>query len=189
MAFAVAGLFTSGETVIRNTACVNTSYPGFACHLDAIRHGKSPASACEAPHPAAGGGHVAIAIDGPAASGKSTLARCLAERLGLIMVNSGLMNRAVTWQILRMGVNPADPSAVAGSLRDMDLGCGLRDGMSVITVDGVDPGDALREPAVNAAVSFVAAVPEVRERLVAMQRDYLRLGHVEMEGRDIGTVG
>ena len=188
MAFAVAGLFTSGETVIRNTACVNTSYPGFACHLDAIRHGKSPASACEAPHPADGGGHVAIAIDGPAASGKSTLARCLAERLGLIMVNSGLMYRAVTWQILRMGVNPADPSAVAGSLRDMDLGCGLRDGMSVITVDGVDPGDALREPAVNAAVSFVAAVPEVRERLVAMQRDYLRLGHVVMEWRDIGTV-
>lgn len=140
------------------------------------------------PHQTDDGGHVAIAIDGPAASGKSTLARCLAERLGLIMVNSGMMYRAVTWKILRMGVDPADPAAVARSVQDMDLGCGLRDGMSVITVDGIDPGDALREPDVNAAVSLVAAVPEVRQRLVVMQREYLRHGHVVMEGRDIGTV-
>ncbi len=135
-----------------------------------------------------GGGNVAIAIDGPAASGKSTLARCLAQRLGLIMVNSGMMYRAVTWKILRMGVDPADTATVAASLHKMDLGCGLRDGMSVITVDGEDPGEELREPDVNAAVSLVAAVPEVRQRLVAMQRDYLRLGNVVMEGRDIGTV-
>jgi len=140
------------------------------------------------PDPTGGNGYVAIAIDGPAASGKSTLARCLAERLGLIMVNSGLMYRAVTWKILRMGADPSDSTEVARLLQDMDLGCGLRDGMSVITVDGVDPGDALREPAVNASVSLVAAVPEVRERLVALQREYLRLGHVVMEGRDIGTV-
>jgi CMP/dCMP kinase len=139
-------------------------------------------------NPTDGDTHVAIAIDGPAASGKSTLARCLAERLGLIMVNSGLMYRAVTWKVLGAGADPSKPDEVVRLLNDMDLGCGLHNGMSVITVDGVDPGDALREPAVNASVSLVAAVPEVRERLVALQREYLRLGHVVMEGRDIGTV-
>lgn len=132
--------------------------------------------------------HRAIAIDGTAASGKSTLARILSRKLGLIMVNSGAMYRAVTWKTLQLGIDPADRDAVAAAMRDMDIQCGI-DGLdSTILVDGTDPGEELRSEAVNAAVSLVAAVPEVRECLVDLQRDYLDLGDVVMEGRDIGTV-
>lgn len=132
--------------------------------------------------------HVAIAIDGPAASGKSTLAKELSSRLGLIMVNSGAMYRAVTWKVLERGIDPEDSAAVVEELGRMDLECGVDGLASTIRVDGVDPGDALRSEAVNRRVSTVAAIPEVRERLVALQRDYLRIGHVVMEGRDIGSV-
>lgn len=132
--------------------------------------------------------HVAIAIDGPAASGKSTLARALAARLGLVMVNSGEMYRAVTWKVLEEGADPADPQAVLGVLDAMDLSCGVRDGHSTIEVDGREPGEVLRSGEVNAQVSKVAAIPEVRRRLVALQRDYLNRTHVVMEGRDIGSV-
>lgn len=132
--------------------------------------------------------HRAIAIDGPAASGKSTLAKLLSRRLGLIMVNSGAMYRAVTWKLLQLGVDPADRAAVAAALRGMSLECGV-DGLdSTVRIDGIDPGDALRSEEVNANVSAVSAVPEVRECLVSLQRDYLKLGDVVMEGRDIGSV-
>jgi len=130
----------------------------------------------------------AIAIDGPAASGKSTLARKLAARLGLVMVNTGEMYRAVTWELLRRGVDPADRSAVLRALPEMELGCGVRDSCSTVKVGGVELGAELRGDAVNARVSEVSAIPEVRERLVRLQRDYLKLGDVVMEGRDIGTV-
>ncbi|WP_193214822.1 (d)CMP kinase [Luteolibacter marinus] len=132
--------------------------------------------------------HRAIAIDGPAASGKSTLARLLSQRLGLIMVNSGAMYRAVTWKVLQLGLDPNDRAAVVGALRLMEIECGV-DGLdSTVMVDGVDPGEELRSEEVNANVSAVAAVPEVRECLVSLQRDYLKLGDVVMEGRDIGSV-
>jgi cytidylate kinase len=132
--------------------------------------------------------HRAIAIDGPAASGKSTLARILSQRLGLIMVNSGEMYRAVTWKILRDGIDPADRVAVVRALRSMEIQCGVESLNSTVRIDGIDPGDALRGEEVNSAVSAVAAVPEVRECLVSLQRDYLKLGDVVMEGRDIGSV-
>ena len=132
--------------------------------------------------------HRAIAIDGPAASGKSTLARLLSQRLGLIMVNSGAMYRAVTWKLLQLGIDPADRAAVVGALRGMDVECGI-DGLdSTVRIDGVDPGEALRSEEVNANVSAISAVPEVRECLVSLQRDYLKRGDVVMEGRDIGSV-
>lgn len=133
-------------------------------------------------------GNVAIAIDGPAASGKSTLARELAKRLGLIMVNSGAMYRAVTWKVLEEGLDPNDASAVIGVLNGIRLDCGDDGTYSTIGVDGFDPGDELRSERVNANVSAVSAVPEVREALVALQRDYLQRSSVVMEGRDIGSV-
>lgn len=132
--------------------------------------------------------YIAIAIDGPAASGKSTLARELSGRLGLIMVNSGEMYRAVTWKVMEQGVDPRDQVAVVEALGKMELECGVRDLQSTIAVDGVSPGEALRSEAVNRAVSLIAAVPAVRERLVNLQRNYLTQGHVIMEGRDIGSV-
>lgn len=133
-------------------------------------------------------GNVAIAIDGPAASGKSTLARILAEQLGLVMVNSGAMYRALTWKVLREEVDPHDAAGVIRVLRETNLECGDDGRYSTIKVDGIDPGDALRSEAVNANVSAVSAVPEVRDALVALQRDYLKRASVVMEGRDIGSV-
>ncbi len=135
-----------------------------------------------------GGENIAIAIDGPAASGKSTVAKTLARRMGLIMVNTGAMYRAVAWATIRESVDPDDVRGVVGMLGEVDFSCGVEDGVSTILVDGFYPGEELRQDAVNQRVSRVAAIPEVRELLVAKQRDYLELGSVVMEGRDIGSV-
>ena len=132
--------------------------------------------------------NIAVAIDGPAASGKSTVAKTLAKKLGLIMVNTGAMYRAVAWATLRDGVNPDDAGAVIEMLGKVDFSCGVEDGVSTILVDGFYPGEELRQDAVNNRVSRVAAIPEVRKLLVAKQRDYLKLGSLVMEGRDIGSV-
>ena len=132
--------------------------------------------------------HRAIAIDGPAASGKSTLARILSQKLDLIMVNSGSMYRAVTWKVLQKGIDPNDREAVVQALRDMEIECGVDGLASTVRVDGIDPGEELRSEEVNSHVSAVSAIPEVRECLVSLQRDYLKLGDVVMEGRDIGSV-
>lgn len=133
-------------------------------------------------------GNIAIAIDGPAASGKSTVARTLASRLGLIMVNTGAMYRAVAWATIERAVDVDDADAVVRMLGEVDFSCGVERGLSTILVDGVDPGEALRQDAVNQRVSRVAAIPEVRALLVEKQREYLELGSVVMEGRDIGSV-
>lgn len=130
----------------------------------------------------------AIAIDGPAASGKSTVAKVLAERLGLVMVNSGEMYRAVTLAVVQQGVDLGDPVAVANHLKEINLRCVVENGGSQILLDGEYPGSALRSDEVNAAVSAVAAVPEVRHLLVALQRELLQHGDLVMEGRDIGSV-
>lgn len=131
---------------------------------------------------------IAIAIDGPAASGKSTLARKLAERLGLVMVNSGAMYRAVTWKALRENIDPSDTAAVIDLLNRIDIHCGEEGMTSTCTIDGVDPGDELRSETINSNVSAIAAIPEVRDKLVALQRGYLDHTSIVMEGRDIGSV-
>jgi cytidylate kinase len=135
-------------------------------------------------HPA----HFAIAIDGPAASGKSTLAREIAKRLGLVMVNSGAMYRAITWKVLQENIDPADKAAVISLLDRTEIRCGESGRHSTCTIDGVDPGDELRGETINANVSAIAAIPEVRDRLVKLQRDYLDHTNIIMEGRDIGSI-
>jgi cytidylate kinase len=132
--------------------------------------------------------HFAIAIDGPAASGKSTLARLLAQRLGLVMVNSGAMYRAITWRVLREHLDPRDTPAVISLLDRIAIRCGHNGTSSTITIDGIDPGDELRAEAVNANVSTIAAIPEVRSKLIDLQRGYLDHASIVMEGRDIGSV-
>ncbi len=130
----------------------------------------------------------AIAIDGPAASGKSTLAREIAKRLGLVMVNSGAMYRAVTWQALKENIDPSNSSAVIDMMNRMNMHCGEIGMASTCTINGIDPGNELRSQAVNANVSAISAIPEVRNRLVALQRAYLDHTSIIMEGRDIGSV-
>jgi cytidylate kinase len=132
--------------------------------------------------------HRAVAIDGPAASGKSTVASRLAESLGLVMVNSGAMYRAVTWQVLQEGVDPKDSAAVLEAMSRMEIDCGVENGLSTISINGRLLTTEIRCAEVNDHVSKVASIPELRERLVAMQRDYLDENDVVMEGRDIGSV-
>jgi len=130
----------------------------------------------------------AVAIDGPAASGKSTVAKRLADSLGMVMVNSGAMYRAVTWEILKEAIAPLDTAAVEASLDEMEITCGMESGRSTIAINGKILSDELRSKEVNDAVSIVAAIPKVRQRLVQLQRNYLTTSDVVMEGRDIGSI-
>jgi cytidylate kinase len=132
--------------------------------------------------------HRVIAIDGPAASGKSSVARELARKLGFIYVNSGAMYRAVTWHALQQGVPPDDPAAIATLLDATRLECTLGPGGSLILVNGVNPAEHLFDERVNEAVSSVSRIPRVREILVERMRGYAREHDVVMEGRDIGSV-
>lgn len=129
-----------------------------------------------------------IAIDGPAASGKSSVACQLAKKLGFIYVNSGAMYRAVTWHVLHRGVDPRDPSAVAALAQTTHLETDLVEDESRVRIAGYDPSSHLREVRVNDSVSLVSSVPRVRELLVARMRAYALAHDVVMEGRDIGSV-
>lgn len=126
-----------------------------------------------------------IAIDGPAGSGKSTVARLVADRLGLEYLDTGAMYRGVTFAAIRRGIDPADPAPVAHLAKVVEME--VTD--SSVRVDGVDASIEIRGPEVSRAVSVVAANPGVRDELVRRQREwaYKRDGGV-MEGRDIGTV-
>lgn len=126
-----------------------------------------------------------IAIDGPAGSGKSTVARLLAERLGLRYLDTGAMYRAVTFAVLRRNIDPAEHEPVAALARKVDLEVTLE----AVRVDGMDATIEIRGPEVTRAVSSVAANPEVRTELVARQREWAqRYGGGVIEGRDIGSV-
>jgi cytidylate kinase len=134
-----------------------------------------------------------IAIDGPSGSGKSSTSRGVAERLGLRYIDTGAMYRAMTWWVLANGIDVDDPAALAARCGEPVIE--LRDDPADpgVSVDGRDVSLDIREGPVADAVSRVAAVPQVRERLVVSQRsmveDALAAGSgVVMEGRDIGTV-
>jgi cytidylate kinase len=129
-----------------------------------------------------------IAIDGPAASGKSSVARALARRLGFAYINSGALYRAMTWQLLRRGADIREPTAIAQIAEQTKIECRLHDGESRVLVDGVDPTAHLRDDDVNSAVSLASRVPRLREILSAQMRHCAREEDVVMEGRDIGSV-
>jgi cytidylate kinase len=126
-----------------------------------------------------------IAIDGPAGSGKSTVAKALAARLGLEYLDTGAMYRGVTFAALRRGIDPGEREQVARLVRDLEL----QVGPEAVVVDGVDATIEIRGPEVSRAVSIVAANPDVRTEMVRRQRAWVaeRDGGV-LEGRDIGTV-
>ena len=125
-----------------------------------------------------------IAIDGPAGSGKSTVARTLAARLALDYLDSGAMYRSVTFATLRRGIDPADAEKVAAVARDIEMEIA-----GEVTVDGVDATREIRGPEVSKAVSTVAANPDVRVEMVRRQREWAaEHGGGVIEGRDIGTV-
>lgn len=131
-----------------------------------------------------------VAIDGPAASGKSTVARLLAKRIGGYYINTGDMYRAVSWVALQHGVDPVtNPAGVVKLLADCDLRYRIVDDVPTLFLNNeVVPQEAIRSPEVSAIVSPVAAIPEVREWMLDRQRECKEVGIVIMEGRDIGTV-
>jgi cytidylate kinase len=132
--------------------------------------------------------HIVIAIDGPAASGKSSVARALARRLGFAYVNTGAMYRAVTWLVVSKGISPDDAETVQALLQSTRISCGLINGESTILLDGIDPSEHLLDESVNGNVSAVSSISEVRRLLVEKQRAYAAENDLVMEGRDIGSV-
>ena len=131
---------------------------------------------------------IVVAIDGPSGSGKSSTSRGVAARLGLRYLDTGAMYRAMTWWMLREGVDVNDPEAVAARAGEPEILSGTDPHGPSILVEGVDVGLAIRSAEVNAAVSPVSAVPEVRARLVELQRETIGGGGIVVEGRDIGAV-
>ena len=129
-----------------------------------------------------------IAIDGPSASGKSSVSKSVAAELGFIYVDSGALYRGVTWQAIRKGVDPKDEDAVAESMHNAEWDFFVEDGAAIFSVDDDIPVQELREKDVREAVADVAAMPEVRKFVVESLQSLASFGSLVMEGRDIGTV-
>ena len=130
---------------------------------------------------------IVIAIDGPAGSGKSTTARCVANRLGYLYLDTGAMYRALGWTLIRMGLSPDDAAAAAGTAAAVDFDFRLEDGGQRVLIDGEDVTGEIRSADVSDAASRVAVHPEVRKILVARQQELGLEGGIVLEGRDTGT--
>ncbi|MGA3325099.1 MAG: (d)CMP kinase [Terriglobia bacterium] len=129
-----------------------------------------------------------ITIDGPAGAGKSTVAQKLAARLGLMYVDSGATYRAAALKVLEAGVDPLDKPAVAKLIGGTEVQVTIGEGEPRVLVDGHDVTARLRTPQVTLAAAQVSRLPEVRAKLIDIQRAFAQGRGVVMEGRDIGTV-
>ena len=131
---------------------------------------------------------VAIAIDGPAGAGKSTVARALAAKLGYIYVDTGALYRAVGYAVTAMGGNWREEASVLSCLPKMEVSLRYVDGAQRVFVNDEDVSDRIRTPEMSMAASAVSALPPVREFLFHLQQDMATKNNVVMDGRDIGTV-
>lgn len=129
-----------------------------------------------------------IAIDGPSASGKSSVSKGVAAELEFIYVDSGALYRGVTWQAIRAGVDLQDADAVVESMNEAEWNFFVQEGAVVFSVNGDVPVQELREKDVREAVAGVAAIPAVRRFVVESLQSLAGFGSLVMEGRDIGTV-
>lgn len=139
-----------------------------------------------------------VAIDGPAGSGKSTVARLVADRLGYLYIDTGALYRAVTLAVLKAGVSPASGTEAARVAMEADIALDLPEpgsghqapgaGAGRVRLDGVDVTAEVRSPEVNRWVSVIACDPSIRAHLAGMLREMAKGGGVVMDGRDIGTV-
>ena len=131
---------------------------------------------------------VAIAIDGPAGAGKSTIARKLAEKTGYIYVDTGALYRTVALSISRNGIDPLDISAVVAHIAEIAVDIKCIDGEQRVILNGEDVSELIRTPEVSMTASVTSAIPEVRAFLLGLQRKLAKEHNVVMDGRDIATV-
>lgn len=129
-------------------------------------------------------GKIAVAIDGPAAAGKSTIAKKVAEILGLIYIDTGAMYRAFTWYCLNKGINCEDEAACVAVIPEVNIEFGAE---RTVYCNGQDITREIRLPDVSFNVSFIATYKDIRLALVDLQRKMAEKGSVIMDGRDIGT--
>jgi cytidylate kinase len=133
--------------------------------------------------------NLVITIDGPAASGKSTVARLLAERIGASFLDTGAMYRAVTLAAINSGVDMSDEEKLLGVLDNRKLQFTCKEGRMVVFIDGIDVTERLRRPDVTDNARYIASAVKLREKLVEMQRQFAaREKKIVTEGRDQGTV-
>lgn len=129
-----------------------------------------------------------IAIDGPAGAGKSTIAKMAAQKLGYIYIDTGAMYRAVAWRVLQEYTPPVSTEQIISVLDDINIKLSYDENKNMrVETNGTDVSAAIRTPEVTALVSQVAAVSEVRTKMVELQRAMAKCGKVLMDGRDIGT--
>lgn len=132
--------------------------------------------------------HVAIAIDGPAGAGKSTMARACAKALGYLYVDTGAIYRTVGYYMRLMGIGPKDRDSIARLIDEVNIEIRYEDGVQHMILNGKDVTDEIRTPEMSMYASGVSAQPCVRAFLLDMQRELARTQNVVMDGRDIGTV-
>lgn len=131
---------------------------------------------------------IAVAIDGPAGAGKSTIARRAAKELGFLYVDTGALYRAVGLFMLNSGAEPANADAVCPLLEKISVNLTYRKGEQYVMLCGKDVTGEIRSPQVSMAASAVSAIPQVRSFLLSLQKDIAAANNVIMDGRDIGTV-
>jgi cytidylate kinase len=132
--------------------------------------------------------HCVIAIDGPAASGKSTVAREVARRLGFVYLNSGAMYRALTWYVLEQGLTGTAADQVAAAIAQARVRSEISGRVSNIIINDTNPAEHLREAEVNRKVSQVSAIPQVRSVIDGLMRESAQHHDLVVEGRDIGSI-
>ena len=128
-----------------------------------------------------------VAVDGPAGAGKSTIAKLVAKKKGYIYVDTGAMYRGLAIHFLKKGVNPEEKEAVVEACRDAEVTIGYESGVQQIYLNGENVTDMLRTEEVGNMASRTSAIPEVREKLLELQRSLASEKDVIMDGRDIGT--
>ncbi len=131
---------------------------------------------------------IRIALDGPSGAGKSTIAKRIAEKLGLVYVDTGALYRTVGLYSIENGIDAEDAAGIIASLDKISLRLAYEDGVQKVYLNGVDVGNKIRTPEASRYASAVSKLPEVRAFLLKVQRDIAAEGGVIMDGRDIGTV-
>ena len=129
-----------------------------------------------------------IAIDGPAGAGKSTIAKMVAKKLGYIYVDTGAMYRAMALYIMRQGIDPKDSARISCECKNADISIKYEDGNQVVVLNGENVNGFIRAEEVGNMASSTSVNPDVREKLVDLQRVLAAKENVVMDGRDIGTV-